>query len=213
MTVLCLRLCAHAHRRELRHWRHGRSLFDNAELSFVHTLWHVRRRDWDAGDTDEIRARADLLARQASALKQIADTFCMPVVVTNQITSLVRRGGSSSSSSSGRFSSVSAALEPASTSGGSGANDAAIDDQLVPALGNTWAHCVSNRFYLENTGQSDPNFNLENTGGPNFNLREASVGHNNLATRWISIVKSVCAPNARMQFTVSTAGVSSWQPS
>ena len=89
-----------------------------------------------------VSERQDVLARQAARLKYIAESFHIPVVVTNQATTRFERD-------------MSLQPPPADTAGDDPTGAAAAHgnkDQrrlvLTPALGNTWAHCVNVRLLL-----------------------------------------------------------------
>lgn len=51
----------------------------------VDSVAAVARRDYDGGKLGDMRRRTDLLARLSAALKVLADTFRLPVIVTNQV--------------------------------------------------------------------------------------------------------------------------------
>lgn len=70
-------------------------------------------------DTRQVAARQQNLAEQASLLKQAAERFHLPVVVTNQIT------------------------------GGSSGDAQGAGDQQRAALGVVWAHAVNTRLILD----------------------------------------------------------------
>ena len=164
-------------------------LTTGVRLVVVDSVAALARREWDAGEAVEIRARSELLARQASALKALAETFCLPVVVTNQITSRMRgREGGGGPAPFFRDQQQQQPRRP----GGDGDDDVDavptgegdIDNELVPALGNTWAHCVSNRFFLE-----------------------AGAAGRGGGSGTLTILKSPCAPNDTLRYAISAGGV------
>ena len=69
---------------------------------------------------DHIIQRQEMLGRQAIAMKAAAEKFCIPVVVTNQVTTR---------------------LSPSETEDGYGS-------YITAALGTKWAHCVNTRIML-----------------------------------------------------------------
>jgi RecA/RadA recombinase len=77
--------------------------------------------------------RQRVLAKQAALLKRIAEIFCIPVFVTNQMTTH-----------------RSAQLQQPRDRGGceKGQHE---EQHLTAALGNTWAHCVNTRLELQNS--------------------------------------------------------------
>ena len=85
-------------------------------------------------------AKHEMIARQGAALKQIANAASIPVVVTNQVKAAYS-GNANRRSWEMRGSLNEASGRRASTS-------------VSPALGNTWAHSVNVRIFLENYGTS-----------------------------------------------------------
>eukprot|EP00210_Caulerpa_lentillifera_P003395 g3239.t1 len=72
---------------------------------------------------EEILARQDVVAHQASHLKFIATKFNIPVIITNQVTSAGEEGRK----------------DPGDI----------VHDDVIPALGTKWSHCVNTRLSLE----------------------------------------------------------------
>ena len=165
----------------------GELVRHDVRLLVVDSVAAPARRQFDHRESGAMAARSEQLARQASALKVLAETFRLPVVVTNQVTAAVgsgaRRGGGDGSGVS-RGGGVSG--------GGGGASPAYattdVDDELLPALGTTWAHCVSNRFLL--------------TDGWTGGRTDRGAGRGVLA-----VLKSPCAPNVRVRYAITAAGV------
>jgi RAD51-like protein 1 len=60
-------------------------LAKNVSLLIVDSVASIIRRFYTSGTRDEGIARSDTLARLAGSLKIIADTFRIPVIVTNQV--------------------------------------------------------------------------------------------------------------------------------
>ena len=125
------------------------------------------RREFDHRDQGAMASRSDMLARQASLLKALAEAFRVPVIVTNQVTTVVN-------------------------SNRDGAAVTAVDEELLPALGTTWAHCVSNRFLLAD-GSGDK-------GGDGRGDRGHGCGV-------LVVLKSPCAPNVKLRFVIEAAGM------
>ncbi|CAM9808352.1 unnamed protein product [Hapterophycus canaliculatus] len=114
----------------------------NVRLIVLDSIAALARRDFAREDTVN---RQELLTRQAAVLKSLAYTFSIAVVVTNQVTSGWQGGNSRHSIASHTNSNSrneNSAFET-EVSGGRG------ERCIIPALGNTWHHCVSNRLILE----------------------------------------------------------------
>ncbi len=104
----------------------------NVKLVIVDSVASVVRREYD---NKQIKDRQSLLIEQAQALKQAAERFDIPVLVTNQVT--------------GRFGAndgLNGHSNIATRGGGGGASS------VTAALGAVWAHAVNTRLVLENRG-------------------------------------------------------------
>eukprot|EP00904_Undaria_pinnatifida_P011168 jgi/Undpi1/7181/HiC_scaffold_22.g09655.m1 len=116
----------------------------NVRLIILDSVAALARRDFAREDTIN---RQELLTRQAAVLKSLAYTFSAVVVVTNQVTSFSSssrvqgggRGGQGIASHTNSSSRAVASAFETEVSGGQG------NSYIIPALGNTWHHCVSNR--------------------------------------------------------------------
>ncbi|CAM9740363.1 unnamed protein product [Ectocarpus sp. 12 AP-2014] len=125
----------------------ARMIESNVRLIVLDSIAALARRDFAREDT---LSRQELLTRQAAVLKSLAYTFSAVVLVTNQVTTSFYptsglQGGSRQSIASHTNSSSGEGKSASETevSGGRG------DSYIIPALGNTWHHCVSNRLILE----------------------------------------------------------------
>lgn len=103
----------------------GMVIENGAKLVVIDSIAAAARRDGSS-----LQQRQDMLSREAALLKRIAEGFSIPIVVTNQITTLLRP---TASEPAGEY----ATDEDANRSG-----------QIIPALGNTWSHCVTTRILL-----------------------------------------------------------------
>ncbi|CAM9625358.1 unnamed protein product [Scytosiphon promiscuus] len=113
----------------------------NVRLIILDSIAALARRDFAREDTV---TRQELLTRQAAVLKSLAYTFSIAVVVTNQVTSGWQGGNRHSiASHTNSFSRHENSAFATEISGGRG------ERCVIPALGNTWHHCVSNRLILE----------------------------------------------------------------
>lgn len=165
-------------------------------------------------DRDESWKRTELLARQASALKTLAHTFNLPVVVTNQITGGTRRGGGGGTAGFGAASTAdgtSDAVHIAATAAAAAATGA-VDDELMPALGNTWSHAVNTRLYLSPHPAHSWGGIAAATGAEAGDigagaLAVASASTAGAGAGLLTIIKSPCAPNITVPYVIGKHGV------
>lgn len=105
----------------------------NVKLVIVDSVASVVRREYD---NKQIKDRQALLIEQAQTLKQAAERFDIPVLVTNQVTGRV------------------GANDGLNGQGNSGAGSGGGSSNVTAALGAVWAHAVNTRLVLENRGAS-----------------------------------------------------------
>jgi RAD51-like protein 1 len=98
------------------------------KLIIIDSIASLARADFGAKDVME---RQKLLGQQASRLKYLAESFRIPVLVTNQVTTVIGSGGN--------------------VNGGAGGNSTTF---LTAALGSMWAHAVNTRLVM--AAQQDP---------------------------------------------------------
>ncbi len=91
------------------------------KLIVVDSIEFLFRKEFVSGKSD-LHKRSNILSEQAALLKYLAETFHIPVVVTNQAVKFSEGDSNSSPHDSG---------------------------SLKVALGNTWAHCVNTRVCTE----------------------------------------------------------------
>jgi len=135
----------------------GLILEKGVRLVVVDSVAALARREFDTALRGDMQARTELLNRMSAHLKLIADTFRVPVLVTNQVRSMPRgqRG------------------------------DAAVDEELTPALGVSWAHSVNTRLYLS----------------------KGVAGE-----RQMTIMKSSVAPPLVLRYIITDAGMQELRP-
>ncbi|XP_041514384.1 DNA repair protein RAD51 homolog 2 [Microtus oregoni] len=107
------------------------------KLVIVDSVASVVRKEFDPQLQGNIKERNKFLAKEASLLKYLAETFSLPVILTNQITTHL----------SGALPSQADLVSPAddlSLSEGTSGSGC-----VVAALGNTWSHCVNTRLILQ----------------------------------------------------------------
>jgi RecA/RadA recombinase len=126
--------------------------------------------------------RTRILAQIASELKKLAENFRTPVLCINQISSQLFQSVQETRS-------WAASMHPSASRKLAASTDVAIkldakttEAELIPALGTTWAHCVSTRLYLDRA-------------------------HAPSLSRELLILKSPCAPNLSIPYFVSNKGV------
>ena len=124
-----------------------------------------------------LAARQTMLSQQATQLKALAEGLDLPIVVTNQLNG--KRVG--------------------------GADDAGIDSSLVPALGNTWSHCINSRIFLRRVRSSASESSGAATATRDADADAADAGEE----RSIAIVKSPIAGVFTTRFVLDGAGVHS----
>lgn len=107
------------------------------------------RKEFDSRVSRNMNERTALLSKEAAILKYLAETFHIPVVVTNQITTRFvgeGPGGGNSLNRTEAFQDVDGGVdaEPEEDDG----------SRVTAALGNTWSHAVNTRLivqYLDET--------------------------------------------------------------
>ncbi|XP_061467093.1 DNA repair protein RAD51 homolog 2 isoform X3 [Rhineura floridana] len=112
----------------------------NVKLVVVDSVASVVRKEFDAKLQGNLKERSNLLSREASILKYLAEEFSIPVILTNQITTWLSDGLATQAD----------LLSPAddlSLSEGSSRNGES--DYVTAALGNTWSHSVNTRLILQ----------------------------------------------------------------
>ncbi|XP_025104918.1 DNA repair protein RAD51 homolog 2-like isoform X2 [Pomacea canaliculata] len=117
----------------------------NVRLLIVDSVASLVRKEFGSLQ-DGMMRRTDFLTAEAGLLKHIAETFSIPVVVTNQITTRfgITHAQSSDSSSYDKLESG----DGKKTLGSSVEMDGE-DTYMTAALGNTWSHCVNTRLILQ----------------------------------------------------------------
>ncbi|KAJ1978723.1 DNA repair protein RAD51 [Dimargaris cristalligena] len=131
------------------------------------------------------KGMSDLLTWEASNLKYIAETFQIPVVVTNQITTRFRPPtvmGVPSIASSDRYESA-----------------------VTAALGNTWAHLVTTRLVLR---YSDERRTTEKIPASHTPMNAIPTP----LDRTITVAKSPIVPTVQFDYRISSSGFVSKSP-
>ncbi|XP_032237185.2 DNA repair protein RAD51 homolog 2 isoform X2 [Nematostella vectensis] len=107
------------------------------KLIVLDSVASLIRKEFDSQSSRNIKERTNLLSKEAAILKYIAETFNIPVVVTNQITS---RFAPSKHVTEADIPDVDGVEVEADEEG---------SDHVIAALGNTWSHAVNTRLILQ----------------------------------------------------------------
>ena len=168
------------------------ALETNARLIVIDSIAALARREYGGS----VPARQMMLSLQATKLKSIAEGLALPVVVTNQLNAKRRTASSGGGRGDGR---VGAAAANGVKLGLDAGVDAMCDASLVPALGNTWSHCVNSRLFLRRVDGGD--------GGDGVSNAWNGGGYRSEVQRSIAIVKSPIAGVFHTRFLLDHAGV------
>jgi len=113
------------------------------KLIILDSVASLVRKEFDSRVSRNLNERTALLSKEAAILKCLAETFHIPVVVTNQITTRfvgLGTGAGNPLNSSEAFEDVDGAdAEPAGDDG----------SHVTAALGNTWSHAVNTRLIVQ----------------------------------------------------------------
>ncbi|CAM9242152.1 unnamed protein product [Ascophyllum nodosum] len=124
----------------------ARIIEGNVRLIILDSIAALARRDFTRENTVK---RQDLLTRQAAVLKSLAYTFSAVVLVTNQVTTTSWSTSSVRGHPDVIASHVNSSSRPRGGTFETEVLEGREDSYVIPALGNTWHHCVSNRVILE----------------------------------------------------------------
>ncbi|XP_044291990.1 DNA repair protein RAD51 homolog 2 isoform X2 [Varanus komodoensis] len=114
----------------------------NVKLVVIDSVASVVRKEFDTKLKGNLQERSNLLTKEASILKYLAEEFSIPVILTNQITTWLSDGLAVQTD----------LLSPAddlSLSEGSSRNGDEHSGYVTAALGNTWSHSVNTRIILQ----------------------------------------------------------------
>lgn len=113
------------------------------KLIILDSIASLVRKEFDSRVSRNLNERTALLSKEAAILKYLAETFHIPVVVTNQITTRFVGAGFGAGNplnSSEAFQDVDGAdAEPEEDDG----------SHVTAALGNTWSHAVNSRLIVQ----------------------------------------------------------------
>ena len=184
---------------------------NNAKIILVDSIAAVARQAF-TGSTGLIK-RQHWLNKVASQLKYLAETFHLPVLVTNQVTTGSSEYGGIGISGNTEVARGRSVIAPGANAlasrtlhqqecvaGESQSSDARFRDHMAsglgggsshapslrPALGNTWAHGINTRLFLD---------------------VDAVAGSNHGTQRCIHITKSPTSPYLVIPFKLGSAGV------
>ncbi|XP_054256222.1 DNA repair protein RAD51 homolog 2 isoform X1 [Indicator indicator] len=112
------------------------------KLIIIDSVASVVRKEFDTKLQGNLAERSNFLARGASVLKYLAEEFSIPVILTNQITTLLSNGLAIQPDL------VSPADDLFLSEGTSGSGKKEYSC-VTAALGNTWSHSVNTRLILQ----------------------------------------------------------------
>nr|XP_028581264.1 DNA repair protein RAD51 homolog 2 isoform X3 [Podarcis muralis] len=111
----------------------------NAKLVVIDSVASVVRKEFDTKLQGNLQQRSNLLSREASILKYLAEEFSIPVILTNQITTWLSDGLAVQAD----------LLSPADDFSLSEGSRNGEPGYVTAALGNTWSHSVNTRLILQ----------------------------------------------------------------
>ncbi|XP_048341388.1 DNA repair protein RAD51 homolog 2 isoform X2 [Sphaerodactylus townsendi] len=114
----------------------------NVKLLVIDSVASVVRKEFDTKLHGNLLERSNLLAREASILKYLAEEFSIPVILTNQITTWLSNGLAVQADP------LSLADDFSLSEGCSGKGNEE-SGYVIAALGNTWSHSVNTRLILQ----------------------------------------------------------------
>ncbi|XP_026526923.1 DNA repair protein RAD51 homolog 2 isoform X3 [Notechis scutatus] len=114
----------------------------NVKLIIVDSVASVVRKEFDTKRQGNLKERSNLLTKEASILKYLAEEFSIPVILTNQITTWLSDGLAVQAD-------LLSPVDDLSLSEGSSRNGDLDSGYVTAALGNTWSHCVNTRLILQ----------------------------------------------------------------
>uniref|UniRef100_A0A8C6XR08 DNA repair protein RAD51 homolog 2 n=1 Tax=Naja naja TaxID=35670 RepID=A0A8C6XR08_NAJNA len=114
----------------------------NVKLIIVDSVASVVRKEFDTKRQGNLKERSNLLTKEASILKYLAEEFSIPVILTNQITTWLSDGLAVQAD-------VLSPVDDLSLSEESSRNGDWYSGYVTAALGNTWSHCVNTRLILQ----------------------------------------------------------------
>lgn len=116
-------------------------------LVVVDSIAALARLDFDLAD---LPARQALLSRLSAHMKRVASIADCVILVTNQVTTADGTRSGASATRSASSSSASSSSAPVDDSDAAeNPSEVADDLSLIPALGNTWSHCINVRLVFE----------------------------------------------------------------
>jgi RAD51-like protein 1 len=156
----------------------------DVRLLVVDSIASVVRRE---GDADTHRLRHNSVAAIASRLKFLAETFDVPVVATNHVTTAMRRA---------RGFNFQQQQQSSSSSSVTSESDTAI---LTAALGVFWSHSVNARLVLEYRHEQEQ----QEPGGEGASSSLTSAA----TVRHLTVAKSPLLPVSTIAYRITSAGI------
>ncbi|XP_077178659.1 DNA repair protein RAD51 homolog 2 isoform X17 [Paroedura picta] len=167
----------------------------NVKLVVIDSVASVVRKEFDTKLQGNLLERNNLLTREASILKYLAEEFSIPVILTNQVTTWLSDGLAVQADP----------LSPAddfSLFEGCSRNEDGESSYVIAALGNTWSHSVNTRLvlqYLDSQTRQGCKSPVGTSRSPGM------IAH--LQMKELLIAKSPIAPFTSFQYKIENSGL------
>ncbi|GBM82855.1 DNA repair protein RAD51 2 [Araneus ventricosus] len=163
---------------------------NKVKVIIVDSIASLIRKEFGTDGIDSVMERNKILMEQAAVLKDLAQTYNIVVFLTNQIVSHLVEINSVIPDDSPDDEEANIDYNFQDLGGAAPAPPAPVQkkpklrgvdaDHVIPALGNTWSHCVNTRLVAQ--------------------FLDSTV-------RQLTIVKSPLAPNAAVRYIISESGI------
>lgn len=158
---------------------------NEVKLIIVDSVTSLMRKEFGTNGIDSLMERNKILMELAAVLKNLAQTYNLVVFLSNQIASHLIESSTvppeeSPDDEEVGMTDLNEAPPPAAPVPKKSRLQGADTDHVIPALGNTWSHCVNTRLVAQ--------------------FLDSSV-------RQLTILKSPVAPNAAVCFSIDETGI------
>ncbi|GFU59892.1 DNA repair protein RAD51 homolog 2 [Nephila pilipes] len=160
---------------------------NKVKLIIIDSVASLMRKEFGTDGMNSLMERNKILMEQAAILKYLAQTYNLVVFLSNQVASHLVEPNSAPPDDSPDDEEVDIAgldlddeLPPAAPVPKKTRLQGADTDRVIPALGNTWSHCVNTRLVAR--------------------FVDSSV-------RQLTILKSPVAPNAAVHYIIDESGI------
>ncbi|GFS56570.1 DNA repair protein RAD51 homolog 2 [Trichonephila inaurata madagascariensis] len=162
---------------------------NKVKLIIIDSVASLMRKEFGTDGIDSLMERNKILMELAAMLKNLAQTYNLVVFLSNQIASHLVEPNSVPPDDSpddeeggitGMYTDLDDVPRPAAPVPKKQKLQSVDTDHVIPALGNTWSHCVNTRLVAQFLNSS---------------------------VRQITILKSPVAPNAAVRYTIDESGI------